>query len=51
VGKIYVAAVIVMMTIIMMPAPNCRGIRCVCAEGKTKMFTGFDDVCENLSYE
>jgi hypothetical protein len=31
---------------------NCRGIRCVCVlKEKTKMFTGFDDVCENLSCE
>jgi hypothetical protein len=51
VGKIYVATVIV---IIIMPAPTTKiaGEFDVCVlKEKTKMFTGFDDVCENLSYE
>jgi hypothetical protein len=49
VGKIYVPAVM-MMIIIAAPRTKIAGEFDVCVlKEKTKMCTGFDDVCENLS--
>jgi hypothetical protein len=46
--------IFVATVIIILPAPTTKIVGefdvCVLKE-KTKIFTGFDDVCENLSYE
>jgi hypothetical protein len=44
VRKIYVPAVMIMVMIIAAPITKIAGEFDVCAEGKTKMFNGFDDV-------